>query len=114
MDLSYFKNLLSGSRYGNDVRLAADEAALRARPVVREKIIDAASDMTQAEARGYIRGRTGLIVRREVERVTYLAPPALLALRELIFEEAMQKTVVQALSDVLTSRSATLTTRRAA
>lgn len=114
MDLSLLKNLLPSSRYRLDVSQAAGEAARRARPTVREKVVVAASEMTPAEARGYIRGRSGLIVRREVERVIYLAPKTLIARKALIVEEAMQQTVVQALADVLAARSVSTPGRRAA
>ena len=114
MDFSFFQNLLPGARERKDMNLAALEAARRARLAVRQQVMEMASEMSPAEARGYIRARSGLIIRREVDRVIYLAPQTLIQRRELIIEQAVQMAVAQAIVDVKEAASTARPLRRVA
>lgn len=96
-----WKNLLAGLRVRGDLESLADQVASRSRTAAWNASHARALGMRLSEARGYMRAKSGPVLRAELAAVAAGRPELSAALQREVFELAGERLVKTLISDLL-------------
>jgi hypothetical protein len=112
MTRNFWDRIVGGVRTLEVMRLA-QQVAVAVGPTVRESALTGSLPLGRAEARGYLRAKSTPAIRPRVEEAARQAELSHAA-KEMLFEEAADRTVRLVLDDLIRIRVRQVHTRRAA